>query len=71
MTLTIFDPITGKHVTITRPEKPPSVLSRLVLELGEVAPGGTRLPGQAASTTGWSLTGMASEGQSSTFLIRI
>ena len=21
MTLTIFDPITGKHVTITRPEK--------------------------------------------------
>ena len=24
MTLTIFDPITGKHVTITRPEKPRS-----------------------------------------------
>jgi hypothetical protein len=24
MTLTIFDPLTGKHVTITRPERPRS-----------------------------------------------
>jgi hypothetical protein len=24
MTLTIFDPLTGKHVTITRPERPQS-----------------------------------------------